>query len=67
MNTFDNTLYVMTQGAYLAKDGERVAIRVDNETLLAVPIHTLGGIVTFGQVSASPFLMGMAVAPHAGA
>lgn len=60
MNTFDNTLYVLTQGAYLAKDGERVAVRVENETRLAVPIHTLGGIVAFGQVSASPYLMGMA-------
>lgn len=60
MNTFDNTLYILTQGAYLAKDGERVVVKVDNETRLAVPIHTLGGIVGFGQVSASPFLMGMA-------
>lgn len=60
MNIYDNTLYVLTQGAYLAKDGERVAVRVDNETRLAIPIHTLGGIVTFGQVAASPFLMGLA-------
>ncbi|MDR0361984.1 MAG: type I-C CRISPR-associated endonuclease Cas1c [Planctomycetota bacterium] len=60
MNTYDNTLYILTQGAYLAKDGERVAVRLDNETRLAVPIHTLGGIVAFGQVTASPFLMGMA-------
>lgn len=60
MNKYDNTLYVLTQGAYLAKDGERVAVRVDNETRFAVPIHTLGGIVAFGQVTASPFLMGMA-------
>ena len=60
MNTYDNTLYILTQGAYLAKDGERVAVRVDNEMRLAVPIHTLGGIVAFGQVTASPFLMGMA-------
>ena len=60
MNTYDNTLYILTQGTYLAKDGERVAVRVDSETRLAVPIHTLGGIVAFGQVTASPFLMGMA-------
>jgi CRISPR-associated protein Cas1 len=60
MHTYDNTLYVLTQGAYLAKDGDRVAVRVDNKTCLAVPMHTLGGIVTFGNVSSSPFLLGMA-------
>ena len=48
-----------TQGAYLAKDGEAVAVRVEQETKLRVPIHTLGAIVCFGQVSCSPFLMGM--------
>ena len=55
-----NTLYVTTQGTYLAKDGECVAVRVDNEVRLRVPVHTLGGIVCFGQVSCSPFLMGFA-------
>lgn len=53
-----NTLYVTTQGAYLAKEGETVLVRVDGETKLSVPIHTLGSIVCFGQVSCSPFLMG---------
>lgn len=54
-----NTLYVTTQGAYLAKDGEAVAVRVEQETKLRVPIHTLSSIVCFGQVSCSPFLMGL--------
>ncbi len=54
-----NTLYVTTQGAYLAQDGETVAVRVEKETRLRVPIHTLSSIVCFGQVSCSPFLMGM--------
>ncbi|HVT58026.1 MAG TPA: type I-C CRISPR-associated endonuclease Cas1c [Thermoanaerobaculia bacterium] len=54
-----NTLYVTIQGAYLAKDGEAVAVRVENETRLHVPIHNLGSIVCFGQVSCSPFLLGM--------
>jgi len=53
-----NTLYVTTQGAYLAKEGETVLIRVEQENRLRVPIHTLGGIVCFGQVSCSPPLMG---------
>jgi CRISP-associated protein Cas1 len=54
-----NTLYVTTQGAYLAREGETVLVRVEQETKLRVPIHTLGGIVCFGQVSCSPPLMGM--------
>lgn len=54
-----NTLYVTTRGAYLAREGETVLVRVDGETKLRVPIHTLGSIVCFGQVSCSPPLMGM--------
>jgi CRISPR-associated protein Cas1 len=54
-----NTLYVTTQGAYLARDGEAVDVRVEHETKLRVPIHTLGGIVCFGNVTCSPFLMGL--------
>ncbi len=54
-----NTLYVTTQGAYLAREGETVLVRVERETKLQVPVHTLGGIVCFGQVSASPPLMGL--------
>jgi CRISPR-associated protein Cas1 len=53
-----NTLFVTTQGAYLSKEGETVAVKVENETRLRVPVHTIGGIVCFGQVSCSPFLMG---------
>lgn len=54
-----NTLYVTTQGAYLAREGEAVAVRVEKETKLRVPIHTLSSIVCFGNVSCSPFLMGL--------
>jgi CRISPR-associated protein Cas1 len=54
-----NTLYVTTQGAYLAKDGETVQVRVEHETRVRVPIHTLGSIVCFGQVSCSPPLIGL--------
>ncbi len=53
-----NTLFVTTQGAYLAKEGETVVVKVGNETRLQLPVHTIGGIVCFGQVSLSPFLMG---------
>lgn len=54
-----NTLFVTTQGAYLAREGETVLVRADGEKKLQVPIHTLGGIVCFGQVSCSPPLMGL--------
>jgi CRISPR-associated protein Cas1 len=50
---------VTTQGAWLAQDGETVAVRIEKETKLRVPIHTLTDIVCFGQVSCSPFLMGL--------
>ncbi len=54
-----NTLYVTTQGAYLARDGETVAVRFEGGTLVQVPIHTLSGIVCFGHVGCSPALMGL--------
>jgi len=53
-----NTLFVTTQGAYLAKDGETVAVRIEKEVKLRIPVHTLDGIVCFGNVGCSPFLMG---------
>jgi len=53
-----NTLYVTTQKAYLNKEGETVVVSVERVTKLQVPIHTLAGIVCFGQVTCSPFLMG---------
>ena len=54
-----NTLYVTTQGSYLAREAEAVVIKQDGEARLRVPIHTLGGVVCFGQVSCSPPLLGL--------
>lgn len=54
-----NTLFVTTQGAYLSKDGEAVDVRIDRESRLRIPIINLGGIVCFGQVTASPALMAL--------
>lgn len=53
-----NTLYVTTQGAYLHKEGETIVVKVDRESRLRLPIHTLGGIVCFGNVLCSPFVLG---------
>ena len=53
-----NTLFVTTQGAYLAKEGETIVVKVEKEVRLRLPVHTIGGIVCFGNVGCSPFLMG---------
>ena len=53
-----NTLFVTTQGAYLNKEGETVAVTVEGEKRLQLPIHTLDGIVCFGNIMCSPFLLG---------
>lgn len=57
MKRHHNTLYVTTQGAYLASEGETVVVRVEQEDRLRLPLHLLEGIVCFGRVSASPQLM----------
>ena len=54
-----NTLHVMTQGSYLHRDGETVAIKVGQELKLRVPVHTLEGLVCWGQVACSPPLLGL--------
>ena len=59
MKKHDNTLYVTTQGAYLSRDGTNLVVRVEKETRLRVPIHNLGGVVCFGNVGCSPFVLGM--------
>lgn len=53
-----NTLFVTTDGSYLAVKGETVLVRQENETRLRVPMHMIGGIVCFGNVAASPALLG---------
>ncbi len=53
-----NTLFVTTEGAYLAKDGEAVAVRIEKETRLRVPLHNLESIACFGRIGLSPALMG---------
>ena len=57
MKRHHNTLFVTTQGAYLAAEGETVVVRVDKDQKLQMPLHMLEGIVCFGRVSVSPILM----------
>lgn len=51
-------MFVTTQGAYLSKEGETVVVSVEKVKRLQLPIHTISGIVCFGQVAMSPYLMG---------
>jgi CRISP-associated protein Cas1 len=54
-----NTLHIMTQGAYLHRDGETVAVKVGDELQLRLPIHTIEGLVCWGQVLCSPPVLGL--------
>jgi len=54
-----NTLYVTTQDAYLRKEGETVVVEKEKLVLLRLPIHTLQGIVTFGNAMTSPYLLNL--------
>jgi len=52
-----NVLYVQTQGAVLHLDHDTVRIAVEGDTKLRVPLIRLQGIVVFGQVTLTPFLI----------
>jgi CRISP-associated protein Cas1 len=52
-----NTLYVQTQGTYLHLDHDTLKLQVEKETKFQVPLLHLGGIVAFGNVLLSPFLI----------
>ncbi|HOP40935.1 MAG TPA: type I-C CRISPR-associated endonuclease Cas1c [Geobacteraceae bacterium] len=52
-----NTLYVMTQGAYVCLDHETVKIEANGTAQMQVPLHHLGSIVAMGNVMISPFFL----------
>lgn len=53
-----NTLFVSTQGSYLRKEGETLVVEQNSEKALQIPVHALGGLVCFGNVLCSPYLLG---------
>lgn len=57
MRPLRNVIYIQTQNAWLHKDNENLVLKVDKELKARVPIHKLQGLVCFGQVSISPYLM----------
>lgn len=52
-----NVLYVTNPNAFLARDGENVLVKVEEDIKMRLPIHNLEGIVTFGYTGASPALI----------
>lgn len=57
MHELLNTLYVQTQGAVLNLDHDTVRITVEREQKLRLPLQRLSGIVVFGRVTITPFLI----------
>ena len=57
MHELLNVLYVLTQGAVLNLDHDTVRVSVEGETKLRAPLVRLGGIVVFGNVTITPFLI----------
>lgn len=53
-----NTLYITTQGSYIRKENETIVVEAKGNKILQLPIHTIDGIVCFGNVLCSPFLIG---------
>ncbi|MFE8070771.1 type I-C CRISPR-associated endonuclease Cas1c [Marinobacteraceae bacterium S3BR75-40.1] len=53
-----NTLYITRQECYLHKERETIVIKQGDEKLGQFPALSLGGILCFGRISMSPYLMG---------
>ena len=53
-----NSLFVTTEDAYLALDGENVVVKCAESELARFPLHTLQNIISFTYSGASPALMG---------
>jgi len=58
MRRLFNTLYITTQEAYLARERETIAIYIGDEKK-RFPLHNLDGIICFGNIRLSPFLIGV--------
>ena len=59
MDVILNTLYLMTEGAYLNRDGMTLKVMIEKEERLRVPIHHLESVVAMDQVMVSPSAMGL--------
>ncbi|NLF02685.1 MAG: type I-C CRISPR-associated endonuclease Cas1 [Anaerolineales bacterium] len=52
-----NTLYVQTQGAVLSLQSDTVRVTLQREMVARMPLLRLSGIVVFGNVTVTPFLV----------
>jgi CRISPR-associated endonuclease Cas1 len=59
MKQLGNILYITKQGAYVSRDGTNIVISFEREELLRLPIHTIEGLVCFGNVMMTPFALGL--------
>lgn len=57
MEIHQNTLYVMTQGAYLHRERLTLQVEVEREVRMSVPIHHIDSVAVFGSVMVSPGAM----------
>jgi CRISPR-associated protein Cas1 len=58
MKRLGNTLYIMSQGTYLSKEGDCLLVTREEGEKTLVPLHKVDGVMCFGRVSLSPFLLG---------
>ena len=53
-----NTLFILTEDAYLALENENIIVKKESDILGRIPLLTLENIIYCGYKGASPFLMG---------
>ncbi len=53
-----NTLFITTEKASVLKDSQTLAIKINKQIKLRVPIHTIGGVICFGKVFFTPQALG---------
>ncbi len=54
-----NTLFISTQGAYLARERQTLTVRIERQVRLRLPVHQIGGVVCLGRVAVSPSAMAL--------
>ncbi|MDR3110265.1 MAG: type I-C CRISPR-associated endonuclease Cas1c [Planctomycetaceae bacterium] len=59
MKQLGNTLYITKQGAYVSRDGTNIVISLERVELLRLPIHTITSVICFGNVTVTPFVLGL--------
>ena len=53
-----NTLFILSEDAYLTLDGENIVVQRNKQEAARVALHTLEGVICFSYAGASPALMG---------